>query len=345
MTGQGEKAEGRGGTATPAAAIPAGRFAPAAPYRAPRWLRGGHAQTVYPALFLRGPQPRYRRERWDTPDGDFIDLDFVDGGGARAPRVALFHGLEGSSSSHYAVALMRALDRAGWNGVVVHFRGCSGELNRLPRAYHSGDAPEIGWILARLARLGQPLYAAGVSLGGNALLKWLGESGDGARMQLQAAAAVSAPLDLMAAGAALGQGFNLVYTRMFLTTLRRKSMDKLARFPGIFDRGSVLAARNLRQFDDAVTAPLHGFRDTDDYWTRASAKPVLAGVRLPTLVLNARNDPFLPARHLPRPLEVSAMVCLEQPEEGGHVGFASGAFPGNLDWLPQRLLAFFAGHR
>lgn len=296
---------------------------------------------MYPALFLRGARPRYRRERWDTPDGDFIDLDFLDGGPAGAPRVALFHGLEGSSSSHYAVALMRALGRAQWNGVVVHFRGCGGEINRLPRAYHSGDAPEIGWILARLARAGGPLYAAGVSLGGNALLKWLGESGAEAGAHLEAAAAVSAPLDLMAAGAALGQGLNRIYTRMFLATLRRKSLEKLARFPDLFDRGRMLGARNLRQFDDIVTAPLHGFRDTDDYWTRASSKPVLAGVRLPTLVLNAKNDPFLPARHLPLPQEVSAMIRLEQPEEGGHVGFVSGAFPGNLDWMPQRLLAFF----
>jgi len=314
---------------------------PAEPYRPPRWLRGGHAQTIYPALFLRGRLPHYRRERWDTPDGDFIDLDCVDAGGAGAPRVALFHGLEGGSSSHYALALMRALERARWNGVVVHFRGCSGEPNRLARAYHSGDAPEVGWILARLAQTGGPLYAAGVSLGGNALLKWLGESGAGAREHLLAAAAVSAPLDLMAAGAALGQGLNLIYTRMFLATLRRKSLDKLRRFPGLYDGDRVLRARSLREFDDVVTAPLHGFRDTDDYWTRASAKPVLAGVRLPTLVLNARNDPFLPARHLPRPEEVPAAVLLEQPEEGGHVGFVAGAFPGNLDWLPQRLLAFF----
>ena len=314
---------------------------PPEPYRAPRWLRGGHAQTMYPALFLRGAPPRYRRERWDTPDGDFIDLDFLDSGPAGAPRVALFHGLEGSSSSHYALALMRALERVRWNGVVVHFRGCSGVTNRLPRAYHSGDAPEIAWILARLAEAGEPLYAVGVSLGGNALLKWLGEAGAAAGAHLRAAAAVSAPLDLMAAGAALGQGLNLIYTRMFLATLRRKSLDKLERFPGLFDRASVLSARNLRQFDDVVTAPLHGYRDTDDYWTRASAKPVLAGVRLPTLVLNAKNDPFLPARHLPQPHEVSPMVRLEQPEEGGHVGFASGAFPGNLDWLPRRLLAFF----
>lgn len=310
-------------------------------YRAPRWLRGGHAQTIYPALFLRGRRPSYRRERWDTPDADFIDLDFLDAGPAGAPRVAMFHGLEGSSSSHYAVALMHALERARWNGVVVHFRGCSGEINRLPRAYHSGDAPEIGWILARLAEAGEPLYAVGVSLGGNALLKWLGESGVRASACLRAAAAVSAPLDLMAAGAALGQGLNLIYTRMFLATLRRKSLDKLERFPGLFDRERVLRARNLRQFDDVVTAPLHGYRDTDDYWTRASSKPLLASVGLPTLVLNAKNDPFLPARHLPQPAEVSAMVLLEQPEEGGHAGFPSGTFPGTLDWLPQRVLAFF----
>ena len=313
----------------------------AAQYCPPRWLHGGHAQTIYPALILRAQPPRYRRERWDTPDGDFIDLDFVDAGSAAAPRLALFHGLEGSSSSHYAVALMRALERARRNGVVVHFRGCSGEPNRLARAYHSGDAAEIDWILARLAAAGAPLYAVGVSLGGNALVKWLGERGAGARAQVLAAAAVSAPLDLMASGAALGQGLNRIYTRLFLSTLRKKSLEKLQRFPGIFDRARMLAARNLRQFDDVVTAPLHGFRDTDDYWTRASAKPVLAGVRVPTLLLNARNDPFLPARHLPRPHEVPAPVVLEQPDEGGHVGFASGAFPGNLDWLPQRLLAFF----
>ncbi|MBE0612532.1 MAG: alpha/beta fold hydrolase [Burkholderiales bacterium] len=313
-------------------------------YAAPRWLHGSHAQTIYPAIFLRGSPPRYRRERWDTPDGDFIDLDFLDAGTAGAPLVVMFHGLEGDSSSHYAVALMQALERARWNGVVVHFRGCSGEINRLPRAYHSGDAPEIGWILARLASSWAPLYAAGVSLGGNALLKWLGESGDGARSVLRAAAAVSAPLDLMAAGAALGRGLNLIYTRMFLASLRRKSLHKLERYPGLFDGARMRAARSLREFDDVVTAPLHGFRDTDDYWTRASAKPLLAGVRVPTLVLNARNDPFLPAPHLPRPEDVSAAVLLEQPAKGGHVGFAVGAFPGNIDWLPQRLLAFFGEH-
>ena len=193
-------------------------------------------------------------------------------------------------------------------------------------AYHSGDAPEIGWILARLAQAGAPLYRGGrVPRAAIAPPKWLGESGNGARAQLRAAAAVSAPLDLMAAGAA-GSGPQPDLPRMFLATLRRKSLAKLERFPGLFDRDSVLRARNLRQFDDAVTAPLHGFRDTDDYWTRASAKPVLAGVRLRTLVLNAKNDPFLPARYLPQPADVSSTVLLEQPEEGGHIGFPSG-FP------------------
>ena len=317
--------------------------APPQAYRAPFWLRGGHAQTIYPALLLGGERPRLRRERWDTPDGDFIDLDFLDAARAGAPCVALFHGLEGGASSHYARALMRTLALAGWSGVVVHFRGCSGEANRLPRAYHSGDAAEIAWILERLAQTPRPLLAAGVSLGGNALLKWLGEAGSGAA-HISAAAAVSAPLDLAASGAALEQGMSPIYTRVFLATLRKKSLDKLARFPGLLDRDRILGARSLRDFDNAVTAPLHGYRDTDDYWTRASSKDGLANVCLPTLVLNAKNDPFLPGRHLPRQDEVSPMVRLEQPEEGGHAGFARGAFPGNIDWLPQRLLAFFREH-
>lgn len=320
---------------------------PDSTYRAPRWLRGGHAQTIYPAVLLRVPRPRYRRERWETPDGDFIDLDHIAGGPADAPLVILFHGLEGGSSSHYARALMAAVRQAGWDGVVVHFRGCSGEPNRLPRAYHSGDAAEIGWILERFARSApqRPRFAAGVSLGGNALLKWLAEAGPQARARIGAAAAVSAPLDLMAAGDALGRGLNLIYTRMFLATLRRKTVDKALRFPGQVDAVRARRARTLREFDDAVTAPLHGYRGVDDYYTRASAKPVLARVQLPTLVLNARNDPFLPGRHLPRRDEVSQAVHLEQPEEGGHAGFASGAFPGNVDWLPQRLLAFFRADR
>ena len=185
-----------------------------------------------------------------------------------------------------------------------------------------------------------PLFAAGVSLGGNALLKWLGEDAE-ATSVLVAAAAISAPVDLMAAGAVLGRGFNLVYTRAFLATMKEKCEEKLARFPGLFDGEAMRRARTLREFDDVVTAPLHGFRDTDDYWTRASSKPLLKRIRVPTLVLNARNDPFLPEAALPAFSEVSRAVRLEFPDEGGHAAFVSTPFPGDIDWMPRRVAAFF----
>lgn len=316
-------------------------------YHAPAWLPGGHAQTIWPVL-RKGAPPPYRRERWDTPDGDFIDVDWLDAvQEADAPLVVLFHGLEGSSASHYAGALMHALAQRGWAGAVPHFRGCSGEPNRLPRAYHSGDSAEIDWILRRMrARFPQRrIFAAGVSLGGNALLKWAGEQEAAARDAVQAVAGVSAPLDLTAAGQALQQGFSLVYAKHFLVTLKASSKAKLGRFPGLFDEGRMRAAETLYDFDDAVTAPLHDFRDAADYWRRASSKPWLGGVRLPALVINALNDPFLPQRALPAPHQVSASVTLEYPATGGHVGFVRGPFPGHLDWLPQRLLGFFDSQR
>ena len=316
-------------------------------YRAPGWLPGGHAQTIYPLLIRPDPLP-YHRERWETPDGDFIDLDWTDAPPARQtrdsrPLLILFHGLEGSSSSHYAITLMGAAAAIGWSGVVVNFRGCSGESNRLPRAYHSGDSDEIDWILRRLRGL-FPLrqcYAVGVSLGGNALLKWLGEREASTSDYLQAAAAISAPLDLTACGHHLARGFNRVYTRHFLHTLKRNAAAKLCRHPGIFDERRMAAASNLYEFDDVVTAPLHGFNSAEDYWRRASSKPWLPGIRLPTLVLNARNDPFLPAQALPAAGQVATSIQLEFPREGGHVGFVTGSLPGRLDWLPQRIFNYF----
>jgi predicted alpha/beta-fold hydrolase len=323
-------------------------------YQAPAWLPGGHAQTLYPALFGARPTVHYHRERWETPDGDFIDIDWAEkqDRGSRiedretdsAPLTVLFHGLEGSSHSHYAGALMSALGRRGWRGAVVHFRSCSGEPNRLRRAYHSGDSDEIDWVLRRMRDRTPRLYAVGVSLGGNALLKWLGERGGDVTQLVAAAAAISAPVDLMAAGNALDAGFNLIYTRNFLATLKRKTLAKLAHFPDLCERTRMLESRTLRQFDDLVTAPLHGFRDTDDYWTRASSKPWLAHIAVPTLVINARNDPFMPAAALPGKRDVSAAVVLEQPQDGGHVGFLSGPFPGHLEWLPRRVLEFFESH-
>lgn len=312
-------------------------------YRAPRWLPGGHLQTIYPYLFRRLPMLRLERIRWETADGDFVDVDWLTGEAVQ-PLVVLFHGLEGCSRSHYARALLHALQARGWRGAVVHFRGCSGTPNRLPRAYHSGDAEEVDWILRRMAATAQPapLFAVGVSLGGNALLKWLAASGSDAATVLTAAAAVSAPMDLRAAGRLLGRGFNRVYSWHFLRSLKRKSLDKLAAFPGLYDAHAVARARDLYTFDNLVTAPLHGFRDTDDYWTRASSKPDLKHIRLPTLIVHARNDPFLPGAHLPRADEVAPAVTLEYCDQGGHAGFVSGTFPGHLDWLPQRLLAFLA---
>jgi predicted alpha/beta-fold hydrolase len=308
-------------------------------YIAPAWLPGGHLQTIFPAKCVVKPKVAYRRERWPTPDEDFIDIDFVDGEPGK-PFLVLFHGLEGSSDSHYARSLMAHIAALGWSGAVPHFRGCSGEMNHAPRFYHSGDAQEVDWIVRRLVveyKKDRPFYAAGVSLGGNALLRWLGESQHQAEI-IDAACAVSAPLDLSSGGAALSRGFNMLYTRLFLRTLKPKCLQKLQQFPSLFNREAMLRARDLYEFDNIVTAPLHGYRDTNDYWHRASAKHVLTDITVPTLVLNAQNDPFLPAQHLPR--EASSHVVLDYPQHGGHVGFAIGGMPGQINWLPQRLVSF-----
>lgn len=334
-------------------------------YRAPWWLPGGHLQTIFPVA-RKAQLPAYRRERWDTPDGDFIDLDWVDPSTqsvapqaaltqpqteapqpAPSPIFVLFHGLEGSSRSHYARSLILAAAARGWRGVVPHFRGCSGTPNRLPRAYHSGDSDEIDWILRRLRQVsaGAPVFAAGVSLGGNALLKWLGERGPTAREVVDAAAAICAPLDLTLSGHALGEGFNRIYTRHFLATLRAKALAKCRRHPGRFDAVRITGARTLAEFDDAYTAPAHGFAGVEDYWRRASARPWLGGIEVPTLVLNAANDPFVPAGALPDAQALPPAVHFECPSQGGHVGFLAGAWPGSQDWLAARVLAHFERSR
>jgi uncharacterized protein len=313
-------------------------------------MPGGNLQTIWSARLARhhGGRPvRFTRERWDTPDGDFVDVDFaLPPPAGEAPLLVLFHGLEGSSQSHYAQAFAHEAARRGWAYAVPHFRGCSGELNRAPRAYHSGDFEEIGWILQRLrARTSQPLRVVGISMGGNALLRWAEEAGASAAATAQAVAAVSSPIDLAAGGHAIGRGFNrLVYTRMFLATMKPKALAKLRQHPGLFDAARLRAARTLYEFDDVFTAPLHGFRDTPDYWARASAKPLLHQIRIPALVLNALNDPFVPGRSLPRPAEVGSCVSLWQPPHGGHVGFARGRLPGQVLDLPQAVLDWMDRH-
>ncbi|NWK76330.1 YheT family hydrolase [Aquitalea sp. LB_tupeE] len=311
-------------------------------YIAPPWLPEGHSQTIWPALMIRTPRPHYRREQWPTPDGGSIVLDFVDGKPG-SPLVVLFHGLEGSSDSHYARALMHALTALGWHGVVPHFRGCGGIDNPLPRAYHAGDADEIRWILQQLASRHPVMAVAAVSLGGSMLLNYLAKEGKQAIPR--AAAAISAPLDLVAASTRLDRGLGrLLYTRMFMNTLKPKALATLQRHPGLFDGKKLRKVRTFIEFDDLVTAPLHGYGTALNYWTSASSKSRLQLISCPTLILNARNDPFLPASALPARHEASPTVQLEFPEDGGHVGFVSGRFPGHINWLPQRILDFFKPH-
>lgn len=318
------------------------------PYRAPRWLAGAHAQTIWAAM-IRRPVVPMRREEVPTPDGDVWSFDWTEAPASPdAPVVALFHGLEGNSSSHYARTLMDAATRAGWRGVVPHFRGCAGELNRTPRAYHLGDHEDVGAMLAAVRERVGPaaaIHAAGVSLGGSALLNWLGRAGGDAAAFVSRAAAVSSPVHLVPAGQALDRGANRIYAFLFLKSLNPKARALAERFPEHVDASRLRNFTTMRSFDDAVTAPLHGFEDAIDYWTRASSKPWLAGIAVPTLILNALNDPFVPPESLARPDEVPACVALEQPAQGGHVGFVTGAPPGRIDWLARRLMRWFAAGR
>lgn len=308
------------------------------PLHTPFFLRNGHADTLF-AKALQSPPPSYRRELLPDSTGlTQIAYDFVDADDAAAPLLVLFHGLEGSSSSHYSVALMNAVKRRGWHGVVVHFRGCGGLTNTAPVFYHSGDSAEIGFVLAGLAARYPKIYAAGVSLGGNALAKYLGEQGRSALPR--AAAAVSAPVDLTAAGSRFENGLTrLLYTRYFLNSL----IPKASAFTHFQTASPLSQCKKLSDFDNLFTAPLHGFADAADYYRRASCKPLLGEITVPTLLLNAVNDPFLPPSALPSAQQVSPSVTLLQPPTGGHVGFVSrDAGRLNIDWLPSTLLAYFS---
>jgi len=314
-------------------------------YRAPWWLPGGHLQTIYARSLATNYRVQYRRERWETPDNDFIDLDWVDLASDSSKLIVLFHGLEGFSQSHYAFSLMAIAAQRGWRGVVPHFRSCSGEANRLLRSYHSGDSREIDWILRRIKSENpqSEIYVVGVSLGGNMLLKWLGEEGEAAGGVVQRATAVSAPMDLAAAAGQLDFGLRrILYTSHFLRSMKPKALAKIAAHGLTIDTHAILASLTFHQFDDLFTAPIHGFKNADDYWTRCSSKPWLKQIRVPTLLINARNDPFLPTEALPNSAEVSNSVVLDFPATGGHVGFVSGRFPGHIEWLPRRILGFFA---
>ena len=312
-------------------------------YRPAWWLPGPHAQTLWAALATRPAAPPFRRERVELPDGDFLDLDHA--GLSGGPCVLVLHGLEGGRDSPYVAALMGRIVARGWHGVLLNLRGCSGELNRLPRGYHSGDTADLAHVAAllRARNPARPLLGVGFSLGGNQLLKYLGEARDGAL--LDAAVAVSVPFELGRAAERLSLGFSRVYQRHLVSRLQDKVRRKARALPGYpLAVERVAEWRDFRTFDDRVTAPLNGFLDADDYYARASSRQFLAHIARPTLLLHALDDPFLPRDAIPEAAELAAPVTLELARHGGHVGFVEGRVPWRANrWLEPRIIRFLAG--
>jgi len=321
----------------PADTIEAGGFRPA------WWLPGPHAQTLWPALVRRTPLPPLVHEEFTLPDGDFVDLHRSPG--THGPIVVLFHGLEGSLYSHYARGLIAAVTERGWRCVFMHFRGCGGRHNRLPRSYHSGDTGDIGCLLRTLAEreTGVSLAAIGISLGGNALLKYLGE-GD-VPVSLRAAVAVSVPLVLADGAERLNRGFSRVYERHLLGRLRRKFRDKYRGRAAPVPVADLESLDSFRKFDGVITAPLHGFHDAEDYYARSSSRQFLGRIRTPTLIIQAGDDPFLTPAALPGAEELADCVRMELSRHGGHVGFVGGRWPWRPEyWLDRRVPGFLADH-
>lgn len=311
-------------------------------YRPAWWLPGPHAQTLWAALATSPPLPDLKRERVELPDGDFLDLDHA--GTPGAPCVLVLHGLEGGRDSPYVKALLGGIAGFGWHGVLANLRGCSGELNRLPRGYHSGDTGDLAFVAALLrGRLGsRPLVGVGFSLGGNQLLKYLGETR--AEALLDAAVAVSVPFELGRAADRLATGFSRIYQRHLVARLQEKTRRKSSALPGYpLDIGSLADWRDFRTFDDRVTAPLNGFRDADDYYQRSSCRSFLRHIARHTLIVHAEDDPFLPLDAIPCAIELAPSVTLELAARGGHVGFIEGALPWRAKrWLEPRILRFLA---
>lgn len=311
-------------------------------FRPAWWLSSPHAQTLWPVLCRRRPDPPLRRECLELPDGDFLDLDWTIG--ERGPLVLVLHGLEGSSASHYARGLLAALVRQGWRGVVMHFRGRGGQPNRLARGYCAADTADIAYLVDRLREREPttPLTAVGYSLGGNALLKWLGETG--ANAPLRAAVAVSVPFVLDNTARRLRTGCSRLYQHHLLRALKRSYRQKFRqRQDGPVALTDLPTLRDFYAFDDRITAPLHGYANVHDYYARASCRPYLRYIRVPTLILHALDDPFMHPEATPEADELSPSVRLELSSHGGHVGFVAGRWPWRAEyWLEQRIPEFLA---
>jgi predicted alpha/beta-fold hydrolase len=303
----------------------------------PILLRNRHVQTILPALFRRGRRVVFERERLELDDGDFLDLDWMKGGGKRL--AILTHGLEGSSDAGYVRGIAETLSGAGWDALAWSFRGCGKEPNRLARFYHSGETGDLAAVVRHAARSYERIALIGFSLGGNVTLKYLGEAPS--PPSVVAAVAISTPVDLTSSARALdGRRGNRIYVHLFLQTLIAKVEAKARRFPKELDAGGARAIRTLQEFDDRYTAPLHGFRDAADYWTRASARPLLPRIAVPTLLLNACDDPFLTPESLPfAEASASPFLYLEAPARGGHVGFLDFA-KGIQPWSERRVVQF-----
>lgn len=312
------------------------------PFRPARWLANRHVQTLLPALgVVRTPRPAFRREIVPLPDGDSLAADWLDveTPADDAPLVIVLHGLEGSSDSSYARGLCGAAADAGWPSVVMHFRDCGDHRNRLSRRYHAGETGDIECfvehVLSRHA--GRRLLMAGYSLGGNALLKYLGENGDTA--PAHAAIAVSVPFELQKASDAISQGFSKFYRWHLMRNMKRALRRKFPPDTDLFDYEAAMAARDFETFDDLVTAPLHGFRDVHDYYESQSCRQYLSRIAVPTLIIHAIDDPFMSRDMIPEAPELSREVALELPAHGGHVGFVHGPPWALRPWLPGRMIA------
>lgn len=340
---EGQRARGRG-PSDAAATVPS---APP-PFDPPAWPRGPHLQTLVARLLRPTRSVRFRRERWETPDGDFLDLDFAGEAEAdeRSPVVLVLHGLEGCSDSGYVRQLCAELAARGMRAAALNFRSRGGEPNRLRRFYHSGETGDTAFVLGRLRERWPrvPIGAVGFSLGGNALVKLLGERGEAARELLDAAVAVSVPYDLAAGADALEEGLGRMYTAYFLRSLRRSVRSKQEARGHDYGLEELSDVRSLRAFDDAFTAPVHGFRDADDYYRRSSAARFLPEVRVPTLVIQARDDPFLPESALPLDaIRSNPWIVDAVSRRGGHVGFLEGVVPWRPRFWAEEAAADFLG--
>ena len=292
-------------------------------YAPPRRLRGGHRQTIWPSLFRTVEGVAYERERLELADGDFLDLDWMHAEASKAPVAIVAHGLEGSSERAYVRGLVRAIHRRGWTVVAWNLRGCSGEPNRLLRTYHSGVSDDLDAVVHHILGSGaRQLAVLGFSLGGNVTLKWLGEQGEALDSRVVAGVGISVPVDLAGSAAVMEGLSRRLYMVRFLRSLRRKVMEKAERFPGQVELAGLDAMRTFAEFDGQFTAPIHGFADAEDYWAQASSRPLLKDIRVPTLLVNALDDPFLSASCYPREIASSSpYLTLLTPRWGGHVGF------------------------